>query len=545
MAEVVTNLRDYFVQYTFRQRLLMIGVIVGIISSTITLVLWANRPEYELLYSDLPPEAASSIVDDLRAEGIKYKLENSGRTIYVPKEFVSEWRLKSVQSGYIKDGISGYEVFDNSSMGMTTFMQRLNMKRAMEGEITRTLLKYPGVKACRVHLVIPESRLFEEQKQGKASVVLELMPGVSFNEKHGNAIASVVASSVEGIEPENVVVSDVTGKVLVDMGKDTEAMGSANNQWELQNSIESKLQKKVYEIVASIVGDQNAVVKVTAKMNFDQVERTTESVDPDNVVVLSEETYSESSFNVDDSSNFKSERSTANYELSKKQERFVSTGSKIERLTVAVSVNGHYEINQNENGEKQSVYVPRSEEELQRIAALVKSAVGFSEDRGDIVEVQNFRFSDDTVVADQEYFQELQQQEMMEKYITYGLFALAVLLGFFLVRTLLKSSLNQVLLPGGLFRPALATGTGAAGALGPGGKGGALPEGKHLDMITPEEEAEISEDFYMAKLSPEARAKLKAKDKMTVEVVKFAKERPEDASKLIRSWLATPSGGKK
>lgn len=532
MADFLNNSREYFFQYTIRQRLLIIGVLLGIISSTITLVMWANRPEYELLYSNLTPESAGAIVEDLRNEDIKFKLENGGKTIYVPQEYISEMRIKFAQSGYISDGVAGYEIFENSNMGMTTFMQKVNLRRALEGELTRTINQFPGVKASRIHLVIPESKLFEEKKQGKASVVLHLNPGSGLSSDQISGITKLVANSVDGIESGDVVVLDSKSNVLGGMSKESEVMGSVGNQWELQSSIEKELQNKVKAIVAGVVGSQNSVVKVSVDMNFDQIERTVEEIDPDNVVPISEKTYTESSFNVDDSSNFTAEDITTNYELSKKQERFVSTPGTIKRVTVAVLVNGEYLVSEDENGEKTSEYIPRKEEELVTIASLVKSAVGYTEERGDVVEVKNLRFSADTSVEDEMYFQDVIQQEMWEKYITYGLLGLAILLGFILVRTLFKSGLEKLALPGGSLPAALPMNTPVA-------NGATLPSGQVMapGMKIPEPEAEISEDFYIKKLSPEARAKLKAKDRMTADVIEFAKEKPEDTSKLIRSWL--------
>jgi len=376
--------------------------------------------------------------------------------------------------------------------------------------------------------------LFEDKKQGKASVVLHLNPGSSVNANQINGIAALVANSVDGIESEDVVVLDSKGNVLVDMAKDAEVMGSVGNQWELQYSIEKELQNKVQAIVAGVVGPQNSVVKVSVEMNFDQVERTIEEIDPDNVVPVSEETFTESSFNVDDSSNYTVEKVTSNYELSKKQERFISTAGNVERVTVAVLVNGEYKVNEDDNGETTTDYIPRDDKELERIASLVKSAVGFSEERGDVVEVQNIKFSADTSVEDEQYFQDVMQKEMWEKYITYGLIGIAILLGFILARTLFKSSLDKLALPTGSPTTALPMNTIVANE-------GTLPSGQVIapGMRVPEPEEEISEDFYIKKLSPEARAKLKAKDKMTADVIEFAKEKPDDTSRLIRSWLTT------
>ena len=526
MNQLMEQLQVLAANYSTKQKMVIAGVFIFFLSAAIAMVLWANRTEYEVLYSNLDPSAASSIISDLRSNKIPYKLENGGTTILAPAKRISELRLKYVQSGFIKDAVTGYELFEGNNMGMTTFMQHLNFKRALEGELMRTINQFPEVKQSRVHLVIPEDRLFENEKHGSASVVLYLKPGAYMTQKQLKGIATLVANSVDGLEPKDVAVMDDEGKVLLEGEEDNTLMGSVGDQYELRNAIEQNLQKKVLDIVSGVVGRNNAVVKVSAELNFDRIERVKEEVDPESRAVLSEEKYVETSTDKQDTSSYNIQKTTSNYELTKIKETYVSNTGNIKRLTVAVLVNGKYKQIPGEGDQEAKVeYEPRNEEELNQIAALVKSAVGYDEDRGDVVEVQNMKLETSLPKKENQFFTPGMQFDFWEKIITYVLLAIGMLLAFFLLKGMLKNSVAQLALPGGgVVREAL-----------PGnvpGEQGALPEGK-----SPPEEEEIPEDLYMKKLSPEARAKLKAEDKMTREVLKFAEENPEDATKLLRSWI--------
>lgn len=525
MNEIYGQLSQLFNQYTMRQRMIIFAVLIGFLSAMVTLILWANRTEYDLLYGSLDPGAASSIVEDLRSRKVKYRLENGGTSIYVPKDQVTELRLRFVQSGYLGDAIAGYELFENNNMGMTTFMQQLNFKRALEGELMRTINQFPEVKQSRVHLVIPEDRLFEERKSGSASVVLHMATGGSLNQNQIKGIAALVANSVEGIQPEDVVVMDSKGNVLIEVARDTGVMSKVGNQYELKKSLEEELQKKVTRIVEGVVGSKNTVVQVAVDLNFDQIERTIEEIDPENVAVVSEQKYTESSNNRMDSSDMIIENLGTNYEFSKKYERFISNTGSIKRLTVAVLVNGNYTTGVDEDGQSIRDYMPRSDQELGQIAALVRSAVGYSEERGDIVEVQNMQLVDsgDYIAwEEQGFLPDGLPADLWMKIINYVFIAMGILFGFLLIKSLLKTSVTQFSLPAA---------AGATALHAPD-----VNQGGHTG------EDEVSEDLFMKKLSPEARAKLRANDRMTEEVIKFAEQSPDNATRLVRSWLTKREG---
>ena len=582
MENFFNQISSMFNRYTLAQRSVIVTLFIGMLSAIIALVVWANRPEYELLFTDIDPSTASKMVGDLKSQKVKYRLENGGKTILIPTESVSEWRLKFTEQGYIGDMITGYEIFDNSEIGMTTFKQKLNMRRALEGELTRTINQFPGVINSRVHLALPEEKLFEKEKDGKASVVLYVPPGVILDVEQVKGISALVANSVDGINPDGVVVVDSEGILLSDSKGEQAVMGSTGNQWDLKNSVESRLQMKVQDILDGVLGYQNSIAKVSVNLNFEKIERTTEAFDPDRVVILSEERQTESSFG-QDSAKYDKENVLTNYELNKTVEHYVSPTGDISRITVAVLVNGTYINEEDEEGNTQKVYQARSDVELNQIADLVKSSVGFMEERGDVIEVENIRFDRSAFDEDMEYFEKAETRAMWASVINKGLLLVSVLVALFVMRTLFKKTEEEpaTLSLLGETEPALEglpEGEGELEKLEAGeGEKEELSEeeklseeeekeqkekvdkleeyfaknkikptdalrgwfSKYLKDSTGEEieEDEIDEDIFIKKLSPEARARLKAKDKMTSAVIDFAKETPNNASKLIHSWI--------
>ena len=563
MENFFNQIASMFNRYTTAQKAVMITLSIGMVSAIIALVVWANRPEYELLYADIDPSTASKMVSDLKSEKVRYRLENGGKTILIPTESVSEWRLKFTEQGYVGDMISGYEIFDNSEIGMTTFKQKLNMRRALEGELTRTINQFPGVMNSRVHLALPEEKLFEKETHGKASVVLYLVPGVIIEEEQVKGISALIANSVDGINADAVVVVDSDGKLLSDSQGEQTVMGSTGNQWDLKNSVESRLQTKIQDILDGVLGYQNSIAKVSVNLNFEKIERTTEAFDPDKVVILSEERQTESSFG-QDSAQYAKENVLTNYELNKTVEHYVSPTGGISRVTVAVLVDGTYVEEEDEEGEIQKVYQSRSDIELNQISDLVKSAVGYMEERGDLIEVENIQFNRRAFDEDMEYFEKAESRALWASVINKGLLLVSVLVALFVMRTLFKQtdeSLDVLSLPGedapaleGLPEEELEkleSGESEDEELSEDEESfEELEEYFRANNIEPtdglknwfgkfleESEDVINEDIFIKKLSPEARAILKAKDKMTTAIIDFAKDAPVNASKLIHTWM--------
>ena len=291
MNSIFNQIGKTLAKYSVGQRIVIISVVLAVFSAAISTVFWANRPEYDMMYSNLDPSNANLIVSELRGLKVKFKLENNSKDIFVPRDQVAELRLRFSELGYANAKVTGYEIFDNTKIGMTTFIQQLNMRRALEGELTKTINQFPEVRNSRVHLVLPEDKLFEEDRKGSASVVLYLRAGRGMKMEQIDGLTALVANSVKGIDGDNVVILDSEGNLLSSAADDNALLGgAAGTQWDLRQREEIKIQKKVTDIVENVVGFQNTVVRVALEMNFEQIERNTSVPDPETVVVISEET---------------------------------------------------------------------------------------------------------------------------------------------------------------------------------------------------------------------------------------------------------------
>ncbi len=524
MDQLFSILSRIMGKYSLAQRMVIVTVVVGIVAVIVSLVTWANKPEFTVLYTNLEPSVADNMISEIRSESIPFKLENNGKTILVPAGNVDELRLTLAGKGMTGSLTEGWKVFDNQKIGQTTFMQKINMRRALEGELAKTISQFDVIRSCRVHLNLPEGKLFEKENSGSASVALNLKPGNTLSSQQIKGITSLVANCVEGITKDNVVLLDEDGKLLNKNSSEDADLGSVANQWEMKNSLEEKYKQKVNKIVESIVGLNHSVVEVSVELNFEQIERTAEIYDPENVAVISEERHTETTSSSDTLSNTSQHHSNedllTNYEINKTVEHYQNNIGAIQKLSVAVAVDGYYKISSGPDGEETREYIARNQSELDQISALVASAVGYSAERGDVVEVKNMQFDRSGADSEDGYARASMTGEMWADVINKVLVGISVLFALFIMRKLLKNTAT-------IF-PELTAATTTA----------ALPGVENLTGLTAGiDEREVSEDAYITKLSPEARAKLKAKDRMTEDVVTYAKESPEDAARLIRSWL--------
>ncbi|HEX2983239.1 MAG TPA: flagellar basal-body MS-ring/collar protein FliF, partial [Ignavibacteriales bacterium] len=309
-----------FNKLTIQQRFLIGGIIVGTFVIIGLLVFVYNEPDYNVLYTNLAPEDAAKIVDDLTASKIPYKIEDNGQTIRVPEENVYKTRLSLAAKGLPNSGIVGYEIFDQTSMGMSEFQQKLNYKRALEGELARTIMQQEGVEGARVQIVIPQKTVFkDEEKEPTASVVLKLKPSFNISNSNIVAISNLVSSSVEGLKPNKVTILDTKGRLLSKEFDETPLSFSSSKQYEIKRSIEDYLAQKAQTILDNVLGYGNSLVQVTADLDFNQVEKTMELYDPESQVAVSEQTIKSNANATDagDQTGQETENSTVNYEISK------------------------------------------------------------------------------------------------------------------------------------------------------------------------------------------------------------------------------------
>ena len=391
-------------------RLAVLGLVaISLLSFFGFIMFQASQPSLSVLYTDLAPEDSSAIVKELETQNIKYELRDDGRTVLAQKSEIARMRLDLASKGVPASGVVGYEIFDKSdTFSATSFVQNINQLRALEGELARSIKTIGSVQAARVHLVLPERRLFERDKQPpRASIVLKTRGELSAGQIV--AIRRLVASAVDGLKSENVSIVDEQGRLLAD--GTSGADGAALMLDEKQTNFEKRLRSQVEDIVASVVGLGRARVQVTAEMDNNRIQQTSETFDPETRVVRSTQNRNEdqtttevldgqvsaskqipggqpSNTNQRDAST-KSEE-TINYEISKTTRTEMIEGGRVKRLSVAVLVDGTY----TRDAQGQVTYKPRDAAELERIIAVVKSSIGFDTKRGDQVEVANLRFAE-------------------------------------------------------------------------------------------------------------------------------------------------------
>ncbi len=412
-----------------QQKFALVGVSAVAVFALIMLFVWANRPEYALLYSKLDAADSSKILEDLKDNSIDYRLKDGGRSIFVTKEDVHELRIKYAGQNMISSGKVGYELFDKNNLGLTDFMQRINLKRALEGELSNTINQIESIEQSRVHLVIPEQTLFtEDEKKSTASVVLKLKPQTSLDRKQVAGITNLVAASVEGLETENVIILDTFGRVLTKNEPSDNDIGLSSSQYELQKSIENHLGQKAQTMLDKVLGANNSIIRVSAVLNFEKLTRTSEKVDPDIFAVVSEEKNEETTINTDTTTH-KRENAITNYELNKVVEHFQNSIGDIKQLSIAVFVN------KPDTSLGQSVRGPA---EIAKISDIVKNAVGFSEERNDKISVEEFLFDRSILDRENEMMSSIEERETLTGYLKIGFGVVAALTILVLLRTLLK-----------------------------------------------------------------------------------------------------------
>jgi flagellar M-ring protein FliF len=447
---------DVIAAWTLARKLSLLGVTLVSILLFSVIIMQSQVADYSLLFANMPSRDAANVVEWLKDHKIPYHLEGGGKDIMVPADKVYEARLELAGSGMGEGGV-GFEIFDKQSFGMTDFAQKINYRRALQGELMRTITSLGPVEGARVHLALPEKRLFRDQQQSAtASVILKLQEGRSLKESQLQGIIHLVAGSVEGLESENVTVVDSSGKALSKSRGDETASGSSPGKLDYQQTVEKRLATRAQSMLDRALGAGNSMVKVTAEVDFDQRERVEEALNPDGAVIVSEQASSEKGSTevnggvpgvvsnlqgggqttVTSTPSSRSEETT-NYELSKVVSKTVESVGSVKALSVSVLVADRL-VPGAEGVDPTST--PRSSEELQGIERMVRTALGISEARGDLISVISLpfenSFEDEPIpqpsVIDNVY--------PFMPVIKYGLLAIAGLMAYLLLlRPLLRT----------------------------------------------------------------------------------------------------------
>ncbi len=517
------------------QKILIGGV--GITSIVLLVVLFSllGTPNFSTLYTNLNAADANKVVQELKSKKIPYKLEAGGTTIKVPQKDVYSLRLNFAAKGIPNSGIVGYEIFDKSTIGMSEFMQKLNYRRALEGELCRTIMEEQGIVAARVHIVFPKKAIFKEDEvKPTASVVIKVADGYRLTPENIFAIQKLIAGSVENLSPNNVTILDTKGQLLSKKEEDNGILASTSSQYELKQTVENYLRKKAQSILDNVLGSGNAIVQVNATLDFKQVEKTMQMIDPESQTAISEQTTKTQNVgkNVSDSTANVTENSTINYEVSKTVQKVIEGSGNILRLSVATVIN-EKKIPVKKKGKITYVYKPRSEEELQKLETLVKNAVGFEENRGDQFSIENIAFEPQLSVND-EIVEPAQPSffdpKNLDKLINLGMIIFAIIASLFILKGLLKKVNQEKLLTGEVGG---GTYTSLAGA-------GNAPIGE-LQNIQ-QELAQISQPkkkkvLPMNDLEDEITDEAAMKKYQHEKIANYVAQNPIDAAKLINTWL--------
>lgn len=404
------------------------------------------------LYSDLSLKDSAQIISELETAGIPYEVGANGSQISVPSDKALRLRMDMAAQGLPSGGsIVGYEIFDKAeSFGSSNFVMNVNAMRALEGELSRTITSIAGMDSARVHLVVPKREIFTREKdKPSASVAIKMAGGKSLERGEVNAITHLIAASVPGLEANRVTVIDNHGRLLARGDGDEGVGAAADTMMEYRSAYEEKVRGKLEELLEKIIGAGKVRVTVNAQMNFDRVVTTSERYDPNGQVARSTQSNSQkeneqaksasdavsaqnnlpqnqSEQSGGDTNNRIVERTdeTTNYEISKTVENLVREGGTVDKISVAVLVDGTY-------GDSGENYTPRSDEELAKIRSLVASAVGYDEKRGDNIEVVNMKFTQDTFeLADASFFDRfrLEIQGILQTLIFAGVAVMAIML---------------------------------------------------------------------------------------------------------------------
>ncbi|HEX9465864.1 MAG TPA: flagellar basal-body MS-ring/collar protein FliF [Alphaproteobacteria bacterium] len=397
------------------------GVVLGMIAFFFFISTRLTAPPMSLLFGELSPQDATQVVAKLDSEAVPYELRGGGTQIWVPQDRALKLRMSLAESGGMPHGGSvGYELFDKGdTIGATNFVQNLNLVRALEGELERTISSLSPVSAARVHLVLPRRDLFSREKQEPtASVVVKMREAGRLARGQIQAIQNLVAGAVPSMKPMHVSLIDDKGTLLARGTTDeNDPQTIATNSEEMRRNYEQGVVRKVEELLERAVGPGKVRADVHADLNFDRIVTNTESFDPDGQVVRSTQTVTENSDSAEANQNnavtvannlpgggdqnatggqntARNTRSeeTVNYEITKTTRSHVQEIGSVRRLSVAVIVDGT--TASNPDGTK--TYTPRAADEMQRLTAVVRSAIGFDEKRGDSLDVVNLPF----VVAD-------------------------------------------------------------------------------------------------------------------------------------------------
>ena len=465
IKQITQNFNDFFSSLDTNRKISLLSIGFIIVAVMTTLVIWASKTQYKLLYTDLTKEDSASIAQLLEGGKISYQVKDDGKSIYVPEDQVPVWRLEIAKKGVNLTSTLGYEVFDKQAFGTTSFVQKINKQRAIEGELMKTIKHIRGINRVRIHLSLPDSSPFvSEKKPPSASVVLDMERGFTLTPSEIKGIQSLIQASVDGMRDQDVVIIDSRGSKLTENVGDAMAQHTAS-RLALESKVNRQYEGQVEEILKRVVGEGKVIAKVNVKMDFTESYQTQTSYDGENTAVLSEVANKQNfrgtrpspqgipgaRSNIpgqnpqpgipSTSSNTAKELTTKNYNVPKTITKSRKPTAEIKNLSVAVMVDGkripqldeNGEVLLNEDGIPISKYEPWSAAEIANFKAIVASAVGLSDSRGDSIVIKNMEFAKEDLSEAEAILRQRENREIIKSLTKYLMIGILITLLFFIV----------------------------------------------------------------------------------------------------------------
>lgn len=538
MARIVDAFQNFFSPLSGAQKALFLLFSVGILSLASMLFYWALQPSYTVLFGNLNPESAQTIVEDLKSSNVPYQLADNGRSIRVPRDQVYDLRLQFAAEGAAGSDYQGYELFDQNTLGMTDFMQRINKKRALEGELSRTVNSLDQVETSRIHIVLPERSAFQESTvDPSASVILNMKQGRRLQQEQIQGIGDLIAGSVEGLNVENVVILDQMGNRISDNVLVSEEMSTGSAAMRLRQETENYLTSKGQTMLDRVLGPGNSILRVATQHNFDRLTRESNIIDPESRTVVSEE--ERSSTNNDQTQQpvqgqqnqppeamttneqqDESSVSVTNYDVTRTREQLEREVGELERISASVLLNYKSEETTNDEGETITEFVPYSDQEITEIRNTLMGALGIQPQRGDQLVITQTRF--------QNNFQDVPEEQpfFTDPVSLFELVRWIIMAVVFLVVSVM------------VYRMTKNFNTAGDPLLGKGEeKQKEMAESKQRYLEGETGDGEDEEDIYQKKLSGEAR-KVAEANEMAEEIKGFVDKNSPEAASYVRSMMS-------
>jgi len=465
LQDIIKNLKSFFDELTPAKKISVVVTFLLVIGVVTSMIIWASKTRYKVLYSNLTPEDSANISQILESSKVSYQTDDNGKTIKIPEDQVEILRLEIAKRGVNFTSAVGYEVFDKQAFGTTNFVQKINRQRALEGELVKTITHIRGVKRARVHLSLPESSPFvSEKKPPSASVILDFEPTYKINPDEVRGICSLVSSAVDGMRPEHVVVIDTQGKKLSENIADSMTAETANRV-ALETRINRQYETQVEDILGKVVGAGKVIAKVTVNLDYTERVETQTTFDGENSAVAAEVIDTQTFQGTRPSpqgipgarSNLPGEQpqpavpatssdtskslTTRNLQVPSKTTHSKKPSADIKNVSVAVMVDGKRVPTLDKNGSPvindsgvvQTAYVQWTEQEIQNFREIIVSSLGISPDRGDKIVIKNMEFIQEDLSAMDAMLRAQERNDLIKNATKYLAVGLLIALFFFMI----------------------------------------------------------------------------------------------------------------